>query len=51
MAIGKNVSSYLDTLANGALDGETAAVDFRPNIFNDDFFGECRLDLMVCSAV
>ena len=50
MAIGKNVSRYLDALANSALDGETAAIDFRPHIFNDDFSRECRLDRTVFPA-
>ncbi len=50
VAVGEDVSRDFDALANGALDGETAAIDFGPNIFNDHSLGRRRLDELVFTA-
>jgi hypothetical protein len=49
VAVCKNISADLDTLADGAFDGETAAVDLGQHVFDDNLSGVGRLDGAVFS--
>ncbi len=40
VAVGKDVSRHLDAFADGALDGKTAAIDFRLDVFDDNSSGK-----------
>jgi hypothetical protein len=44
VSVGKDVSGNFDCLANRALDGETATVDFGLHVFYHDFSGEGGFD-------